>query len=538
MQPLQEIAALLVLAAVFSLLFRFLKQPSVIAYIVLGWLLGTFFLKLSPVLQLLGSLGIASLLFITGLHLKPRELLADRQVVAVGTLQFLLLTLLYVPLFYFLQHSLPAALFLAASSSFASTVIATKLLSDTKELDTFHGRKALGILVLQDIFAAVLIFFAGVGKLNFPVLAGLVALLVFFNTERVRKLLDKLLAYMARFPEELFLLGFGWFLGIGLLFSWAGLSLDLGALVAGMLLGEVLYKEHLEARLRPLRDFFLLFFFVYLGAQIHGFPAFKQLVFLLLAAAFLVSSKLGITYLLGRRYWSRKTSLQVALYLSTASEFSFILAYLAEPLLQINLAQYYLLLLFSIFFAVGLIQAKKLLLKVAREQPPRLSHSYRIILLGCDRLGSKIAWKLRELGLQDELLVVDINPQIVRDLLRQGYRAIYADAADAYFLESLSLDKTELLVSTLPSPDDNALIIKHVKFRKPELTVVVVASTVRDALQLYKAGADYVVLPYFLAAEVLAEMVEQFCREKQLPNTKLEELVKRLCAHQEHPEKL
>ncbi|NQD91931.1 sodium:proton exchanger, partial [Pseudomonas sp. CrR25] len=280
MSLFQEVAALLALSALFGGLAVKLRQPLIIAYIFVGILAGPAVLGLSSDIEplgLLAEIGITILLFVVGLKLDMRLVRTLGRVALVAGLGQLLITVaLGYGLCLLLGLEPAEALYIAVALAFSSTIIIVKLLSDKGEIDSLHGRLAMGILIVQDI--AVVLAMMLLNLLNPGAAAatgssplGLAGLLLGGGLGLfvlARYALPWLLNTMARTPELLMLFAVAWGTLLAGISEWLGLSKELGAFLAGFSLASTALREAIASRLTSLRDFLLLFFFLYLGIQL------------------------------------------------------------------------------------------------------------------------------------------------------------------------------------------------------------------------------------------------------------------------------
>ncbi|MDP3133698.1 MAG: cation:proton antiporter, partial [Burkholderiaceae bacterium] len=279
--PFAETAALLLLCAAVGALFVRLRQPVLIAYIVVGILVGPAVLglvKTHDQVDLLAQMGVAVLLFVVGLKLDIQHVRHIGPVALATGLGQLTFTIVFG---FFLTMVLGKgwleALYVAVALTFSSTIIIVKLLSDKRELDSLHGRIAVGFLIVQDL--AVVLAMMTVSAMRTTtdgggwtevvpdVLLRLVGVGLFMWA-LMRWVLPRVVASMARSQELLLLFALAWGVGLAAMGEWVGLSKEAGAFLAGFSLASTPYREAMSARLTGIRDFLLLFFFIDLGAKL------------------------------------------------------------------------------------------------------------------------------------------------------------------------------------------------------------------------------------------------------------------------------
>src|SRR3989338_5989268 len=276
------LSLILGVAAFLTIVARIIRQPPIIAYLISGIIVGPAFLGLigpnaadPEVIQIFGRIGVAFLLFIVGLSLDFRVLKEVGKVAALAGTGEVLVTATSVFLIALaLGFSFTPALYLAAAIAFSSTVLVVKILSDKKELNKLHGRIALGILIIEDFIAALVLMIIPIiksGSLEF-ILAGLIKIIiVIFVIFLISTfILNRFLNFLARSQETLFLFSIAWALLLAAAFNYLGLSLEIGALVAGMAFASSKYTLDLTGKIKPLRDFFVVLLFVFFGSQLIG----------------------------------------------------------------------------------------------------------------------------------------------------------------------------------------------------------------------------------------------------------------------------
>jgi Kef-type K+ transport system membrane component KefB len=336
---LRSLGLILVTAAAVALALARLRIPAIVAYIVAGLLLGpiTGVLSLSDGIDLLARSGIVLLLFLVGLELSLEKLrdvgmaalgIGAAQVVAVAAAGFGAARLLGLPA--------TGALFVGIALTFSSTVVGVKLLEQKQELHSAHGRLTIGILLVQDLAAMlVLTFLAGLtGSLSLSaaaVASGLgsaflgMTLLLAVALVAARYLLPRVFAWAASSPEVVFIWALCWCFVLVLLAERLALSPEVGAFLAGIALAQLPYSHVLTRRVRPLMNFFLAVFFVSLGIEVEFAAAPAQLAAAaVLITLALVGKPLLVAWLAGRAGFGRRTAALTGISLAQISEFSFL----------------------------------------------------------------------------------------------------------------------------------------------------------------------------------------------------------------------
>jgi predicted Kef-type K+ transport protein len=294
---------------------RALRMPTLVGYLGAGIVLALAGFESSPVIQAIGDFGVMLLLFTIGLHLSLRSLL-QVEVLGVGAIHLLLIGLIFLPILLFSGLALPGAALLAVGLGFSSTVLTAKSLDARGELTSFHGRLAIGILVLQDLVAVLLLLAVGSGMPGLWTPSLLLLILA-------RPWLQRLMRATGR-DELLLLFGLLMAMGVGALFDRLGLDAKLGALAAGMLLAGDPRADDLHDRLWSLKEVFLVGFFLQIG--LVGLPDARGLASVLVMLLLLPLKGLVFFVLMLRFGLRARTAFLASVSLSAYSEFALIVA--------------------------------------------------------------------------------------------------------------------------------------------------------------------------------------------------------------------
>lgn len=547
---LYSIGLSIVAASILAYLAHFLRQPLILGYILAGFLIGPQGLQLIPnrdEVTLISELGLAFLLFIVGLEIDVKKFLRlGAPTAIIGTAQVLLCTVFgYVTAQALGYHGL-TAVYLAVALAFSSTMIVVKLLSDRNELDTLPGRVSLGILLVQDVLAIFVL--AGQGNIDNPnlgavgvsIVLGLGLVLVSFLGSRF--LLPIAFRHVARNPELVLVLSISWCFIMCWLALEAQFSIAMGALIAGVSISTFPYSHDVITKIRSLRDFFVTLFFVALGMQIILSTSGLIVVGLMLSAMIILSRFLTIFPLAYFLKLGSRVGLLSSLALSQSSEFSLVIVTLGLGYGHISqeiVSLVAVTLVVTSTVSTYLIQASH---RIARNTLPLLeriglksSHHQdeqaidsaedAIVLLGCHRLGSSLVYTLAETN--ESVRVLDFNPEVLTNLKARGVPATYVDISHFDALEEVGVEKASCVVCAVP--DDflrgttNLRLLEFLKSRNRNLPVVVQANSVSHALDLYRAGADYVLIPPVLSAQNLLTVIDKM-KLGELPELRESEL--------------
>lgn len=529
-------------AAIGGGLARLLKQPVILGYLVAGLGLAWWWFPNSARLtvELMGQLGVTLLLFLVGLELPLIQLKKMGRVALIAGVGQIIITLgLGFLLARFLGFPPVTSWFLGLGLTFGSTIIVVKLLSEKGDLQSLYGRIAMGYLLVQDFVAIGFLVMTGSltgGEINW-IQAGmaiiksisLVGLAVWVSEHAVKKAVD----WVAGSTELLFIGAIGWCLGVAAVVGSpaVGLSYEIGGFLAGLTLASAIEQTQIISRVRPLRDFFMMWFFIAMGANIH----LSQIAGMGLSiAAFtvyvLVISPIILMLILGILGYRKRTFFMVGLTVAQVSEFSLILTaravssglvesqalavLSAVALLTMLISSYFIMhsdrLYHYLKFPIRIFERKRNIQE--EEALPLTGH---VVLFGHNRVGSLVRPHLEKLGKQ--VVVVDFNPEIVEELTQEKVNAVFGDMGDLEIYENLKLGFADLIISTVPDIKDELILMGEIaRLKNGKPGVVLTAEDNIDAGKLYAAGADYVLVPRSIGGEFLNTIFEHKGWSKQV----------------------
>jgi Kef-type K+ transport system membrane component KefB len=536
-----QLAGILLLTVAVGAVGMALRQPLIISFIAVGIAAGPAgFGLISQLgsLELLASFGISILLFVVGLKLDLQIIRTMGPVaLATGIGQVVFTSVIGYAIAALLGMAPLTALYVAIALTFSSTIIIVKLLSDKREIDALHGRIALGFLIVQDIVAIlVLIALAALGgdasggatsSMSLLLIAGRAIALLAVIALLMRYVFPRLLGFLARSHEMLLLFSIAWASALGALGHHLGLSMEVGAFLAGVSLASTEYREVIGARLVSVRDFLLIFFFLELGAGLDLSLLGAQFGSALLFSLFvLIGNPLIVMAIMGFMGYRKRTGFLAGLTVAQISEFSLILVARGESvghltpetvglvtlvgLITIALSTY------LILYSHHIYQLISPWLSLFERQVPHreqaadsdaIPEKVDVILFGLGRYGSNIARRLRDAKLS--IFGVDFDPQAVANCRNRGFTAHYGDAEDPEFAATLPLGEARWIVSTAPERDVNLALIRAVRGHGYKGQIAVTSHESRDTEKLRQAGADLILMPYVDAADQAAELVAE-----------------------------
>jgi Kef-type K+ transport system membrane component KefB/Trk K+ transport system NAD-binding subunit len=543
-----EISSIIFIAMVMAGLMRILKQPTIIGFILTGVIVGPIafdiMVRSVETMEIFSKMGVALLLFIIGLGMNPKVIkevgrvsltTGLGQIAFTSIIGFGVCMLLGFPFDFPNYDASIIALYVAIALTFSSTIIIIKLLSDKHALQSLYGRISVGFLLVQDVVAIALLIIVpyisgGLDMSEVSTQSVLWSIVVMGGAVLISfYIVPKMCKYFARSTEFLFLFSIAWGLGLASLFLELGFSLEIGALIAGISLSSTPFQHEIGAKMRPLRDFFIMIFFVLLGSQMAmGDISVFIVPIILLSAFILLGNPIIVMALMGLLGYDRKTGFSAGLTVAQISEFSLIFVALGVQQGQLPTE------ILSLVTAVGIITiaGSTYLIHYSERIYPHLSkllgiferkgiirvdsdygRSYEAILFGCNRVGHDFLNSFKKLG--QKFLAVERDPDIIESLSKKGVRAKYGDAADIEFLEDLGLDKTKIIVSTIPDVETNQVLVREARKENKDAIIMPVAYRIDDAIKLYDLGASYVIMPHFLGGQQASRMVEEYGFDKE-----------------------
>jgi Kef-type K+ transport system membrane component KefB len=528
-----ELSLVIVITACVSLFMKLIRQPLILGYILAGLLVGPSVLGLIhsvETFEVFSTLGIALLLFIIGLGMNVSEL---RKLGKVALL-IAAATLVLVGAAGYVTSSIfgfdrTESLIIGLSLFFSSTIIIVKILSDKKEQNRLHGQIAIGVILLDDIVATFALLFIVAGKnggLQLSEIGVLLArgvlllgVLAFCNL----KVLPKVSRFMATSQELLFLFAIAWGFGIATLFELAGFSIEIGALFAGVALASSPYAQEISSRLKPLRDFFVVLFFITLGESLNItnlaagiWPAIFLSLIVVALKPFIVISMAG---LLG---YTKRVSFKAGINLSQISEFSIIMVVLAAgsglvrqeisaiitlvAITTIAISTYLMQYDDELFARFDRIRLR-LFEKEVTYKEKRGQRAYQLVLFGYHHGGHEFIKTFKDIG--KRYLVIDYDPSVIDTLEHQDIPYLYGDATDSELLEEIGIHNSKLIVSTFSDFEVTTALVNNVYRINPSAVIICHADNKDEAVQLYEMGATYVMIPHFIGSEKISAFIKK-----------------------------
>ena len=532
-----DISIVIILVSIISMIMRAIKQPLIIGYILTGIIVSTLLsnsIKSTETFSSLSHIGVAFLLFIVGMQLNlgvARNL--GKTALILGFSQVFLTFIGGFILSYLLGFSFLQSVVIGVALTFSSTIIVLKILSDKRELDSVYGKLSVAILLIQDL----IVFFILLLLPTFQQSQDIMSILSITSIKAIFFLiLIFLLAYyvfprigsfISKSSELLFVFSLGWCFAVAALFAWQDFTIEIGALLAGVALSVSPYRHEIISRIRPLRDFFLVVFFVLLGITMNLKSIPNLIIPIIVFSLFvLIFKPLIVMFLMAVTGHRKRNNFFTAISLSQISEFSFIfvsllaaLGYLQdENLVSLVTAVGFITIAGSTYFmnfseqlyrflfkAISLFERKSVT-DFDSSIEKTIHKEYDAILFGSNRVGHNIIGSLKKN--RKKYLVVDFNPDIIKNLSNEKVDCIYGDADDIELINEFDFRKVKMVISTIPNINTNLLLVNLVRKINSNSIIIVVSQSLDDALKLYKEGATYVLMPHFIGGYHLGSMIK------------------------------
>lgn len=517
---------------------KVLKQPMIIWYIIAGAAISLFIpslLQANTAFQSFGHLGISLLLFIVGMELNP-TIIKDLwkisligwffQVVITGIIGYFIAT--------FLWFDIITSSFLALWFAFSSTIVVLKLLWDRDEMESTYGRLSIGILIVQDLIVMLLILwmatFKSMGQATSTiVIVSLIAKVIGLALGMYvlsKYFIPIITKKIAESQEHLFLFSIGRCFILWALFYRLGFGIEIGTLIAWITLASSSYRFEITSRIKPLRDFFIVIFFVLLGSQVNFWTTnISMLIPLLIFVIFVLIIKPIITMIvLGFLGHTRKNNFLTWISLGQISEFSFLIItmgitswYIKDPTILSMITLVWLITIagssYSVIYGERIYHFFKPVLSLLpwirnQEYKKINKKDYEIVLFWYGRFGSNIYITLHQT--HKKILVIDEHPGIIAHLQKNKIPCIYGDIGDIDFIQELNFKNTKMIISTVKKFDENMVLLKTIKQHNPNLIIVLVSNQIHEAIKLYEQGADYVILPHYIGVDHTSLMLEEY----------------------------
>jgi len=534
---LTHIGLMIIVSAVFMYITHRLKQPLILGYILAGILLGPCVLNIitdQSEIIVLGELGVAFLLFSAGIEINLRNLVKmGVKPVIMGAVQILLCFVFGYMFSSILGLSQLISVTIGLLVALSSTMIATKYLLDKGEINSLHGRIIITLLLLQDVIAiGALLLVNDFGALGTDLINELITKVEILCGVVIGLaiILPSVLDYAAKNKTLFYITSLATlFLMLGVV-TFLDFSLGIGAFLAGFILTNTYYKSSIRAEMKPLREFFAAIFFGSLGIQLNitvllnYLPMFTGLIFLVAV----VKPLLLIVLFLALGYGLRN-ALLVGMLLAQSSEFVFILAHtglkanmfgpniysivISTVVVTMLLTPYYYKLSKIIYrFAKKRLRKFRILFTkqhTSVHKPKKMNN--HIIIVGAHRIGKDMVNIFKK---KFDVICVEQDPEIIKDLKNEEMYHVYGDITNDEIINELELKKAQMIFLMIPNVDDQFFVMDEARKLNKKILIIARAHNKEDALELYKRGADYVIVPEYLSSATVEHLLNKLIKNK------------------------
>ena len=533
-----DFAIIIVAATAIGFLAKRTGQPTIIAYILTGLLLGPVFLDIvteEGLVELMAELGLGFLLFLLGIKMRfddIRNIL--RPIVNIAVWQTVLQTALAFAVAYVLGFSLIETIIIALATVFGATPIIVKILTDKDEITALPGKIDVGVLIVQDIYLVFILAMLSAGGLTSVTDIGLtlatitvmMSFIAIFSLASSRYLLPRLFRRIADDKDVFFVIGIAWAFLFIVVSEQLDLSIEVGAFLAGISLAQLPYSKELEERISPITDFFILVFFASIGLRLAADDLLAYWVEAVVASIVLMIGNFWIMfYLIDRENFSVETSFLGSINMVQVSEFSLVVGGIAvaQGFVDTAILGYLsLMALLTMTVSTYIINYNNAIYDRVQPWFSRFESEekgdvslpeYRnhAVAIGYDEITERALPLLKER--YGEVVVIDRQTAHIDQLEEEGeYEYIYGDFKHSEIRKAAGLKRADFVLSSTVQPEINERLLREAS---GEAIVFVEAERIEDAEALYDLGAYYVILSTHLTGEQLAEYVESYFSDRE-----------------------
>lgn len=546
-----DFAIIIVAATAIGFLAKQTGQPTIIAYILTGLLLGPVFLDIvteEGLVELMAELGLGFLLFLLGIKMRfddIRNIL--RPIINIAVWQTILQTALAFAVAYVLGFSLIETIIIALATVFGATPIIVKILTDKDEITALPGKIDVGVLIVQDIYLVFILAMLSAGGLTSVTDIGLtlvtitvmMSFIAVFSLASSRYLLPTLFRRIADDKDVFFVIGIAWAFLFIVVSEQLDLSIEVGAFLAGISLAQLPYSKELEERISPITDFFILVFFASIGLRLAADDLLAYWVEAVVASAILMIGNFWIMfYLIDRENFSVETSFLGSINMVQVSEFSLVVGGIAvaQGFVDTGILGYLsLMALLTMTLSTYIINYNNAIYERVEPWFSRFESEekgdvslpeYRnhAVAIGYDEITERALPLLKERF--GEVVVIDRQTAHIDQLREEDeYEHIYGDFKHSEIRKAAGLKRADFVLSSTVQPEINKRLLREVS---DDAIVFAEADRIEDAESLYDLGASYVILSTHLTGEQLATYVESYFSDREYFDTHTQADIRRI----------
>ncbi|MEW6068663.1 MAG: monovalent cation:proton antiporter-2 (CPA2) family protein [Nitrospirota bacterium] len=554
---LESLEVILIASALVVLILHRIKVPALVGFLIAGFIIGphgTGMIKDTHLVELLAEVGVILLLFTIGIEFSMAKLMKIKKaVIGGGGVQVLFTICLSAIVACLLIHDIKKSIFIGFLIALSSTAIVMKMLAETSETDSPHGRLMVGILIFQDICVVPLMLLApvlsgeSINVMDIAIKMGkailIIAVVVLSAKWIVPRLLHQVVHTRSRelFTITIILLC----LGIAILTSKFGLSLALGAFLAGLIISESEYSHQAMSDILPFKDSFIGLFFVSVGMLINIGYITNNYIKIVIAVSFIFCIKLitgTLSALIIRS--PLRTSIHTGLGLAQVGEFSFVLA-VAGKMLNLITEDFY-----QIFLSSSIVTMimTPFVLKTApsisswigskhifkrfdifkelteKEQYHTKKHGH-VIIIGFGLNGRNLARVLK--GAEVPYVVLEMNSDTVKEMKKKGEPIYYGDGTSKEILHKLNITTARLLVIAISDPISTRSIVAIARKENPDMYIIVRTRYIAELDELKKLGANEVIPEEFeTSVEIFSRVLHYYHIPRNVINEYIDDIRK------------
>ncbi|MFQ3275307.1 MAG: Kef-type K+ transport system membrane component KefB [Candidatus Nanohaloarchaea archaeon] len=533
----EGLAVIIGLATILAYAAKKTQQPTVIAYIATGLILGPVGFSLlgeTELTQLFSELGLVFLLFFIGLEIDISEIQEVlKPTVIIGISQMALTALLGGLTGLVLGFSLVESAFLGAAAMFSSTALVVKMLTDKDEATTLPGRLDVGVLLIQDIVVVLILAILTASFTSIPALAlrfgeiiFMIALIGGVSLASSRYLLPKIFMKVSRDQQTFFVYGIAWAFILISGAQYLELSLEIGAFFAGLSLAQLPYSSELQERVRPLTDLFMAVFFVNFGLKILPEQLSAYFFEAIIASGILMLGKFVIFFgLVDRMKFTPETSFKTSINMTQISEFSLILGALAVTegfignnflgfisliaIITMSLSSYLLNFNHEIFQRTNFLLSR--LEGEDRQDVEVHNLEGHAVVIGHNLITERILPLIKQH--YGEVVIIDKNPENTGELSKSQYEYIYGDFKHGEIRKASKLKDADLVISFA---QDRKVSHQILRDKRRDTTAFLEASNFEEAAELYERGAEYVMIENIVSADKMSDYLELYIEDPEI----------------------
>ncbi len=505
-----DVGIIIIISTFLAIIFYKMNQSPIFGYIIAGILAGPIFkmIKDPGIISLLSQIGVTFLLFVVGLELDMNQVKkngAKSFLISITQMVFVFLISYFISRIYFNKMM---SLFIGILVSFSSTTIVAKFLNESNAINSTHGKIAIMCLIVQDIMSIIVLSI--MKSINGNIIASFEKAIAFIVlTYLISKIMVKVLNSISKSRELLLLSTVSMVFLFGGMADYFGLNSALGAYLAGFFLSSSVLSYEISSEIKSLRDFFIVIFFFSVGLMFE-MPTRQMMTITAMMILLGMVLKMIIVFVEMKLFgYGNRTSFMTSIMMAQLSIFAIIIAqsgynygiFSKDFVVDVSLAVVVSMLISTYLMKYseklyemmsGILRPlDKFSSEIVENAPKRIKN--HIVIFGAHQIGMKIITSLK--NTKKKFIVVDIDSDKIKKLIREKYYAVYGDMNSKEILDRVNLKKAKIVISTVSRFEYNALLLQRIKKINPRATTIFFARNKDDAIKLYELGVDFVMVP-------------------------------------------